>query len=251
VTYVLAQLSDMHLKAGADGDAPAAALEAAIERVLALDRPPDAVILSGDLVDGGGEDEYARVRDLLAALPMPRHVLVGNHDDRARLSATLGVPMSDGLVQYVDDLGPLRLVCCDTITPGTDAGEYGPERVAWLRAALEADRETPTIVAMHHPPLPIGISGLDAIGLPLEDRRAIGALLAEHPQIRRVICGHVHRTVAGEVGGRPVTTCPSTYLQARLDLRLDGEIELRTETPGFLIHAWIGDQLLSHVQPLG
>ena len=74
------------------------------------------------------------------------------------------------------------------------------------------------------------------------------------PSIRRscrVICGHVHRTVFGEIGGRPLLACPSTYLQARLDLRVPGEIELRPETAGFALHAWLGDQLVSHVQPLG
>ena len=149
--YVLAQLSDSHLRAGAEGDASAAALAAAVERVLALDRQPDAVLVSGDLVDSGEPDQYARVRELLAPLPMPVHVLVGNHDDRALLRATFDVPGDGELVQYALRLGPLRLVCGDTIQPGTDAGFYGPERLRWLAAALAEDRETPTIVALHHP----------------------------------------------------------------------------------------------------
>jgi 3',5'-cyclic AMP phosphodiesterase CpdA len=250
-SYLLAQLSDSHLRAGAEGDAAAAGLTAAIDRVLALDRLPDAVLVSGDLVDSGGADEYTRVRELLARLPMPVRVMIGNHDDRAELCATFDLPAPDGFVQYVDQLGPLRLVCCDTIKPGVDDGAYGPERLAWLRDALAADRETPTIVALHHPPLPIGIAGLDALGLPLADRRALATLLAEHDQIQRVVAGHVHRSVVGELGGRPLVTCPSTYLQARLDLRAEGDIELRSEPPGFLVHAWIDGQLVSHVQPLG
>ncbi len=249
--YVLAQLSDSHLRAGADGDAPAAALAAAVERVLALDRLPDAVLVSGDLVDSGEPEQYARVRELLTPLPMPVHVLVGNHDDRALLRATFDVPGDGELVQYVLRLGPLRLVCGDTVQLGTDAGSYGPERLRWLAAALAEDRETPTIVALHHPPLPIGIGGLDELGLPEADRAALAALLADHPQVCRVVCGHVHRAVFGEIGGRPLLTCPSTYLQARLDLRVPGEIDLRPETPGFALHAWLGDQLVSHVQPLG
>jgi Icc protein len=249
--YLLAQLSDPHLRAGADGDAAAAALAAAIDALLALDQLPDVVLVSGDLVDTGAADDYVRVRELLAALPMPLHVLVGNHDDRAGLRANFDLPASGELLQYALRLGPLRLVCCDTIQPGRDDGAYGPERLAWLAATLAEDRQTPTIVALHHPPLPIGISGLDELGLPADDRRALAALLAQHPQICRVIAGHVHRAVAGELGGRPVLTCPSTYLQARLDLRAPGEIELRPEPPGFVVHAWLGDQLVSHVQPIG
>lgn len=250
-SYLLAQLSDSHLRAGADGDFAARGLTAAIDALLALDRLPDAVLVSGDLVDSGGTDEYERVRELLAALPMPVHVLVGNHDDRALLRATFDVPGEDELIQYALRLGPLRLVCGDTIKPGVDDGAYGPERLAWLAATLAEDRETPTIIALHHPPLPIGITGLDDLGLPAPDRAALAALLAEHPQVQRVVCGHVHRTVVGEVGGRPLITCPSTYLQARLDLRVPGEIDLRPEPAGFLVHAWLDDQLVSHVQPVG
>jgi 3',5'-cyclic-AMP phosphodiesterase len=250
--YVLAQLSDSHLRAGPDGDASAAALAATVAAVQALDRPPDAVLVSGDLVDSGEPEQYARVRELLAPLPMPLHVLVGNHDDRALLRQAFDLPgRDDEPIQHELRLGPLRLLCGDTVQLGTDAGCYPPERLAWLAGALAADRETPTIVALHHPPLPIGIGGLDDLGLPEVERAALAALLAEHPQVQRVICGHVHRTVFGTVGGRPLMTCPSTYLQARLDLRVPGDIELRPETAGFALHAWLGDELVTHVQPLG
>ena len=41
------------------------------------------------------------------------------------------------------------------------------------RRRLAEDRETPTIVAMHHPPILTGIGGLDDIGL--TNRDALGA----------------------------------------------------------------------------
>jgi 3',5'-cyclic-AMP phosphodiesterase len=250
--FVLVQLSDLHLRADPDGEPAAEALAAAVEHVLALPRRPDAVLLSGDLADDGSSAAYERVRELVAPLPTPVVAMVGNHDDRARLCAAFDLPCAgEPLVQFTRRLGPLRLVCGDTIEPGTDAGRYGPERLAWLRKELEADRSAPTIVALHHPPVDIGLPGLDELGLPPADRDALAALLAEHPQVQRVATGHVHRCVAAEIGGRSLLTCPSTYLQALLDLRHGIPLDLHGETPGYVLHAWVDGRLASHLQPLG
>jgi hypothetical protein len=81
----------------------------AVEAVLALDPLPDAVLISGDLADTGAAAEYERVRELLTPLPMPVHLLPGNHD---RLEW-------DG--PYAADVGDLRLIACDTTKPGEDA----------------------------------------------------------------------------------------------------------------------------------
>lgn len=250
-TYVLAQLSDSHVRAGAAGDGPAAALEAAVASLLALSRTPDAVLISGDVADPGAPEDYVRVKELLAPLTVPIHVMPGNHDDRAGLRAAFDLPGdADELIQYAVRTGPLRLVCCDTNKDDGDDGEYGAARRDWLRTTLEAEPEMPTIVALHHPPLPSGIDQLDTVGLDPADSEALRVLLAGHPQVRCVVAGHYHRTSAGEVGGRPFVLCPSTYLQAELDLRPGAEIALNTEPTGYLLHAWLGDRLVTHAQPV-
>ena len=85
-------------------------------------------------------------------------------------------------------------------------------------------------MALHHPPVRIGIAELDDIRLPPADAAALGVVLARFPQVRRVVCGHVHRGMVGALGGLPVFTCPSVYLQARLDLA-GGEIDLIPGAP--------------------
>ena len=117
--------------------------------------------------------------------------------------------------------------------------------------ALEArlDGDEPTIVAMHHPPLVTGIGGLDAIGLPEHQRAALAALLARSPHVRRVAAGHVHRGAFGVLGRCGVIACPSTNLQARLQFRSDG-FEFGNEPPALVLHADLGGELVSHVQPI-
>ena len=103
---------------------------------------------------------------------------------------------------------------------------------------------------MHHPPILVGLPWLDEIGLPAADRTALGDLLtARSPQVKRVIAGHVHRTIADTLGGCGVVTCASTNIASALNFAPDG-MELVREPPSILIHALLGDALVTHVQPI-
>ena len=74
-------------------------------------------------------------------------------------------------------------------------------------------------------------------------------MIERHPQVRRLVAGHVHGTMSSALAGRPVLTVPSTYAQARLDFTLE-EIELYAEPAGFAVHAVVDGDLVSHVQPV-
>ena len=163
---------------------------------------------------------------------------------------TLAYRMRASRSDHNEDRGSLRVLVLDTTRPGQDAGELGAERLEWLDAELSAAPELPTLVAMHHPPLAVGIAQWDAIGLPAGDRDALGTVIRRHPQVRRLVAGHVHRTIASDLGGRAVLAVPSTYVQAKLDLGSD-EIALGDEPPGFAVHVLVGGELISHIQPVG
>jgi 3',5'-cyclic-AMP phosphodiesterase len=248
--FLLAQLSDPHIGAEwANGD-PVAGLAAAVESVRSLRRQPEAVLVSGDLADNATDAEYDQVREILAPLNAPMYVLAGNHDDRRALHRHFGVPGANGEpVQYAVDLGPLRLVVVDTTRPGEEAGALDAERLGWLDAELATAPEAPTLVAMHHAPLVTGVPALDECGLPAADRRALGEVLERHPQVRRLVAGHVHRMITAELGGRAVLTVPSTYVQARLNFGSE-EDEWIAEPAGIVLHAVLDGELISHVQPV-
>jgi Icc protein len=249
---ILAQLTDPHITIGPGDAGSADALAKAVDAVLALDPAPDAVLMSGDLTEHASTEEYERAAELLAPLSMPLHLLAGNHDEADGLRAHLGAPGQAGEpLQYSLRLGPLRLIACDTTVGGRDAGALGTERLSWLQAELEHDRETPTLLAMHHPPVLIGVGVLDEIGLAEEDRLALAELMAANPQVKRIVAGHVHRGATGGIGGCPIFVCPSSYLQLALDLGPDSEIALVREPPAFGLHVTLGDELISHVVPIG
>jgi 3',5'-cyclic AMP phosphodiesterase CpdA len=223
-------------------------LAAAVESVRAVRPQPDAVLLSGDLADHATDEEYEQLRELLAPLQAPLYALPGNHDDRRALHRHFGVPGGDAEpVCYSVDLGPLRLVVLDTKRPGEDSGALEGDQLDWLEAELSAAPEQLTLLAMHHPPLVTGVPAWDEIGLAASDRRAFGDVVERHRQVRRIVCGHFHSTITGELSGRGVLVVPSTYVQTRLDFDAK-EVELTSEHAGFAIHAVVDAELVSHVQ---
>jgi len=250
---LLAQISDLHIGVGAGDLGAARRLESVVAAVCGLDPAPDAVVATGDLVRDGRPAEYERVRELLAPLRMPVHVLPGNHDDRDALRAALLPDLEPGpgrFVQYTTHVGALRLVVCDTTIPGQDGGGLSSGRMDWIAAELEADRDTPTVIAMHHPPIATGIRAMDAIGLDPASRAELDDVLWLAPNLRRVVAGHVHRTILATCGGCPVFTCPSSDVAIALDLAEGAELSMRDEPPAFALHLAAGGGLTTHVQPL-
>ena len=247
---LLAQLSDPHVGAAWGGPDAAARLEAAVEAVRALPDSPAAVLVTGDIADTRSPDEYAVARELLERIGVPVYPLPGNHDDRAGIRGAFDLPGdADAPVQYDVDLGPLRLVALDSVVPGEDRGELDAARLAWLDDALAAEPARPTIVALHHPPLVLGIRVWDEIGLSPGDRAAFAAVLQRHPQVQVVVGGHLHLAIAAPFAGRMALSVPSTYMQAELDFGVD-TIELVDGPPAFALHALSNGSLVSHLQPV-
>ncbi len=255
---LVAQLTDLHVVAPgrrAYGVVDSAAcLAAAVRRLLTLDPRPDLVLLTGDLTYDGAESEYRHLHDLLRPLPMPWRVIPGNHDRRATLRATLPAQhcpaggVADRLAWY-EDHGPLRVVALDSLVEGESHGQLDAAQLAWLDARLSEAPRRPTLVLLHHPPLPTGIAHMDRIGL--RDPAALGAVLGRHSQVERLLCGHVHRAILWRWAGTLVSVAPSTAHQVALDLRPDGPAAFTLEAPAMHLHLWRGEVgMVTHEVPI-
>lgn len=246
---LLAQLSDLHICDEWEGVDPVARLERVVEAVRALPNPVDAILVSGDLTDDGSEESYRRACHLLERLDAPLHALPGNHDDRRRLREAFDLPGSgEEPIDYGVMVGPLRVVVFDSIVPGQDPGAFPPERLAWLDRELGRDGESPTLLALHHPPLPTGIPEWDAINLTQTDREAMAEVVGRHSQLRLIAGGHLHRTAVGAIAGCPVFSAPSACLQARPDFEGDA-VEL-VGPSGFALHVLRDEDFSTQVEML-
>ena len=248
--FLLAQISDTHVRADDDG---VAAMQ--LQRALAQARlyQADAVLLTGDLANDERESEYAVLAQAIADPPAPVFLMPGNHDDRARIRAAFPahayLPRS-GVLSYALDLFPVRIVVVDQIVPGETHGLMTQAQGDWLDRTLAAEPVKPTIVALHHPPFPTYDLLFDRIGL--HDGELFAGVIAKHPQVARIICGHHHRVVVGQVAHAPVIIAPSSSWTYGLALHEGQQIAPKTaEQPGWMLHVWTAkDGFASHFMGL-
>ena len=86
----------------------------------------------------------------------------------------------------------------------------------------------------------------------LDGAAGFGAIVERHPQIERVLCGHLHRPIHMRWRGTVVMTAPSTAHQVVLDLRPDGPLAFVMEPPAYLLHSWdAATGLITHTQYVG
>jgi 3',5'-cyclic AMP phosphodiesterase CpdA len=256
---LIAQITDLHVSTpGSVNDRhfrTAEHLERAVAHLNALTPRPDVVVATGDLVERGEPEEYARVRSILDGLAMPLYVIPGNHDAReplARAFAAGGyLPREGAFLHYTVEEWPVRLIALDTLVPGASGGRLCPERLAWLDARLGEGRGRPTVVFMHHPPFLTGMRAMDAMGL--EGKAELADVIGRHPQVERVLCGHVHRPITRRFAGTVAATCPATAHQLVLDLASEPRLAVVMEPPACMLHLWLGAEagLVSHVSVIG
>ena len=254
---LLAQITDLHIRTPgllAYGRVDTATcLVRCVERLNALVPRPDAVLVTGDLVDFGTVEEYRHLATLLEPLTIPVYLMVGNHDDRAALREVFTAPyLHDDrtvgeFVQYAFDLGDMRIIALDSQVPHDSPGTLCDARLAWLEAQLDQARGRPVIVALHHPPFATGIGHMDDMALDPVAASKLEALISRHPNVGRVLCGHVHRPVHTRFGGTIASIAPSTAHQVVLDLSADAPSAWVMEPGAFALHYWqVGTGVVSH-----
>lgn len=250
---LIAQITDLHIRM--PGQKAYRVVETdrylppAIAALNAQSPRPDCVLITGDLTDFGRPAEYAHLRGMLEKLKVPYYLMPGNHDERQAIRDAFPdhayLQGTGEHLQYAIEQYPLRILALDTQAPRQSHGELCAERLDWLAAQLAAQPERPTVIAMHHPPFQTGIAHMDAIGL-LKGQTELAAIVARHPNIERIVCGHVHRTIFRRYAGTIASCCPSTAHQISLDLRPDGPSAFVMEPPGFQLHAWLDGALVTH-----
>ena len=104
-----------------------------------------------------------------------------------------------------------QIIGLDSQIVGDVNGRVGVEQLGWLRELLTNYSATPTLVFIHHPPVPINVAWLDTLGL--NEAQQLVSLIADSPQVKLVCAGHVHQEWLGSIGGAAMCTTPSTCVQ--------------------------------------
>ena len=231
-------------------------LREVVAAVRALDPAPAFAVLGGDLASpdiaardrvltsSEYEPSYVRLAEILGDLPCPVRFLLGNHDDRVAFNRVLrrDAPAPDAPHYYSFDHDGYHFVALDSHEPGQASGRLDAAQLAWLRADLAEHRGRPTLAFVHHHPWPLGLRWIDT--MPLRNGDELMAALREHPDLRWLICGHVHLDQAIQRGGLTMLTTPSTCVQLS---RVSQDGQILPGPPGFRIVDVAGDELSTRV----
>jgi 3',5'-cyclic AMP phosphodiesterase CpdA len=136
---------------------------------------------------------------------MPVFLMPGNHDSPEIMQYyfrdTPMFPAEPPHFQYVIEDFPFRVLMLNSHFDNSELPHFGPRRLQWLEAVL-AESDRPALVAIHHPPMKTGIGFIDMVGP--DWYRGLGEVLAQHPQVFKIICGHGHLDLQGRLGIVPV-----------------------------------------------
>ncbi|GAB2772161.1 3',5'-cyclic adenosine monophosphate phosphodiesterase CpdA [Nocardioides salsibiostraticola] len=254
-THVVAHLSDVHLLA--DGELqygsvnPEAGLEQVLDRLSRIDPRPQVLVFTGDLADRSEPAAYARLRELVepAAAAMGAEVVwvMGNHDERADYSLGLFGVASDEPQDRVYDVDGLRVIALDTTVPGYHHGEVSEAQLDWLREQLAVPAPSGTVLALHHPPIPLPMLPAAEI-IELADQHRL-AEVVRGSDVRVVIGGHFHYSSYSTFAGVPVSVASAscyTCDPAPLDRYVSGVDGGQSFT---MMHLY-ADQIVHTVVPL-
>jgi Icc protein len=199
--------------------------------------PIDAVLVTGDVSDDGTEESYALFRKMVEPLGLPLLVIPGNHDARAPMRAAfadLGLFAASGRLNWARQIGDLRIVGIDTLVEGSGGGIVDEATLAFLDREMAV--EGPVLLALHHPPFVSGIAFMDSIGL--SGTAELAEVLSRAKADIRIVCGHLHAAVTGQISRFTALVGPSPCSNFRYDLRPDAPIGFFDAPGGFMVHDW-------------
>ncbi len=252
---IIAQLSDLHIGfAGRGADClNSKRLECVLKTINKMRKQPDMIIISGDLVDPGTEWAYRDLKRQLQAIDLPVFLALGNHDRRDAFFKVFNhYRPQDGFLQYTIEDWPMRIIVLDTLDENRHGGSFCKVRARWLDKALSEQPERPTLLVLHHPPVPSGINWLTA----RRDEpwvKRLEEVVSAHPNLKHLIAGHIHMGFFTGFAKTSLSVTPAIAPQLALELddldpdTPDNRPLLVEDRPGFTLHQWDSEQMTSHI----
>jgi len=189
----------------------------------------DAVILGGDMAQDEQAATYRMLDSMLPHWQAPVMITPGNHAALEHLYGEL-IPALKAHTGYRDHVQGRhwQIIALNSHQAGHVAGRLPETELARLQQLLSASATTHALIALHHHPIPISSRWMDAIGL--ENRDELWNIIRRHPQVRALLCGHIHQPLDVMHDGVRVLASPSTCVQF---IPCSDTFELAALSPGY------------------
>ena len=228
------QLTDFHLNIEAEkcyrGISAELLLKEVIKEIVKNFGDFDYFVITGDLAHDESIITYERLRDILQPL-LPRCLMIpGNHDNREGIRSVFSdiVRPNTSYINFALPYSGRLLIGIDSHITDTVYGKIGKRQLTWLDRTLSENKHVPTLLFIHHPPVPVGSPWLDEIGL--KDACGLQEIIARYPQVKAIFTGHIHHEFEGKMANCNVYGTPATCIQF-LPKATDGKRD--TSPPGF------------------
>lgn len=205
------QITDTHLlldpHARFVGMNPEQSFHAVMQQLLQRHPFIDAIIHTGDLAQEAAPATYARYLAFMQQFGIPFFQVPGNHDQQAHFPFSQTAPQHPLRCQ----IGVWDVMLLNTAVAGRVDGEMSTAQCEALHDLLQQSKTRPTLIACHHHPMLMQSAWIDQHRL--KNEYNLWQVLGNAPQVKALVCGHVHQDSAQMWQHIACLSTPSTCVQ--------------------------------------
>lgn len=244
----LLQITDLHIMPNSGekllGIDTELTFHSVLEQALAENGAIDLILVTGDLTQHPCTSSYQRILTKLDSLKIPSLCLPGNHDD---FELMLNI-LNSGVVSCRKHviLENWQIICLNSQIPEAPEGRLSIKELAFLDDCLRAHPDCPALVAIHHHCLKTGSSWMDT--MMIDNSLELFSIVTKYPQVKAIICGHIHQEMHHQAGSIQILGTPSTCFQFEPGSR---QFSVDDKAPGYrLIELFADGRMKSKVSRL-
>jgi len=225
----LVQISDIHLFANKKDTLLAVNTFENFMAVLTLlenqQINPDLIVLSGDLSHDGSEQSYQHLLAAMKTFTCPIAWVPGNHDLTNSINSTLNASYFNAKKQFI--FSQWQIILLDSHQDNQVSGFLTNEQLQFLTTSLRTTNLA-TVIMLHHQVLPVGSAWVDRLNV--QNKQEFLQIIDAFPQVKAVVCGHVHQDSSQSRNEVLFLSTPATALQFKPH---SDNFKLDTQMPGF------------------
>lgn len=226
--FKILQITDPHLGSQVDGNLLGINTDNSLLDVLDFlvgKDSPDLIVATGDISKDGGAASYIRFLKIMDEYypSTPLAWLPGNHDNPLNMHSVAGHP-----IELVHQTGGWNFIFLDSHVPGETGGHLSADELQRLDSELTKQPYLPTLVFLHHQPVPVGSKWIDRYIV--DNNKDFFAVIDRHPQVKIISWGHVHQEFFGSYKNIALMATPSTCIQFEPN---SDEFKLSEAMPGY------------------
>lgn len=197
-----------------------------LKYALSKHQHPNLILITGDLVNNPCKRSYERIYAILKTTQTKTLCLPGNHDDFMLMQQIINDAQVNCAKHLV--LNKWQIVCLNSKQKYSHEGYIENDELNFLETKLTQHQNLNAVIAIHHPPLAISSPWLNKIML--KNKTKFFTVLRNFPQVKAIICGHIHQQLETQQEKIKILVSPSTCFQFKPNCK---EFTLDTKPAGY------------------